>query len=290
MKDILEKLEQRRANARLGGGKVRIEAQHKRGKLTARERIDLLMDKDSFEEFDMFVEHRATEFGMDKQPKIPGDGVVTGWGTVNGRTVFVFAKDFTVFGGSPSETHAQKITKIQDMAVKNRAPVIGLFDAGGARIQEGVAALGGYGEVFQRNVLASGVIPQISLIMGPCAGGDVYSPAMTDFIFMVRETSYMFVTGPDVVKTVTNESVTAEELGGAQVHTTRSSIADRAYDNDVEALLQMRRLIDFLPSSNTDPLPEWASFDDSDRLEPSLDTLVPANPNKPYDIRELILK
>ncbi|MFZ0838832.1 MAG: carboxyl transferase domain-containing protein, partial [Xanthobacteraceae bacterium] len=261
MKDILEKLEQRRGNARLGGGKARIEAQHKRGKLTARERIDLLLDKDSFEEFDMFVEHRATEFGMDKQPKIPGDGVVTGWGTVNGRTVFVFAKDFTVFGGSLSETHALKIIKIQDMAVKARAPIIGLFDAGGARIQEGVAALGGYGEVFKRNVLASGVIPQISVIMGPCAGGDVYSPAMTDFIFMVKDTSYMFVTGPDVVKTVTNETVTAEELGGAQVHATKSSIADRAYDNDVEALLQMRRLIDFLPASNLEKPPVLPSFD-----------------------------
>ncbi len=222
--------------------------------------------------------------------KIPGDGVVTGWGTVNGRTVYVFAKDFTVFGGSLSEAHAQKITKIQDMAVKNRAPIVGLFDAGGARIQEGVAALGGYGEVFQRNVLASGVIPQISLIMGPCAGGDVYSPAMTDFIFMVRETSYMFVTGPDVVKTVTNETVTAEELGGAQVHTTRSSIADRAYDNDVEALLQMRRLIDFLPASNLERPPKLPSFDDPDRIDMSLDTLIPDNPNKPYDIKELIIK
>ena len=194
----------------------------------------------------MFVEHRSHEFGMEKQ-KIPGDGVVTGWGTVNGRTVFLFSKDFTVFGGSLSETHAQKIVKVQDMAMKARAPIIGLFDAGGARIQEGVAALGGYGEVFKRNVIASGVIPQISVIMGPCAGGDVYSPAMTDFIFMVRDTSYMFVTGPDVVKTVTNEVVTAEELGGASVHTTKSSVADGAYDNDVECLLQMRRLIDFLP-------------------------------------------
>src|ERR1700757_846559 len=290
MKDILEKLEQRRTNARLGGGKARIEAQHKRGKLTARERIDLLMDKDSFEEFDMFVEHRATEFGMDKQPKIPGDGVVTGWGTVNGRTVFVFAKDFTVFGGSLSETHALKITKIQDMAVKARAPIVGLFDAGGARIQEGVAALGGYGEVFQRNVLASGVIPQISVIMGPCAGGDVYSPAMTDFVFMVRDTSYMFVTGPDVVKTVTNEIVSAEELGGASVHATKSSIADGAYDNDVECLLQMRRLIDFLPASCAVEPPEWPSFDDIEREDKSLDTLIPDNPNKPYDIKELILK
>ena len=289
MKHILARLDARRDRARLGGGKERISAQHAKGKLTARERIELLLDHDSFEEFDMFVEHRCDDFGMEAT-KIPGDGVVTGWGTVNGRTVFVFAKDFTVFGGSLSETHAQKITKIQDMAVKNRAPIVGLFDAGGARIQEGVAALGGYGEVFQRNVLASGVIPQISVIMGPCAGGDVYSPAMTDFIFMVRDTSYMFVTGPDVVKTVTGETVTAEELGGAQVHTTRSSIADRAYDNDVEALLQMRRLIDFLPASNLERPPTLPSFDDPDRIDVSLDTLVPDNPNKPYDIKELILK
>ncbi len=290
MKHILDALEARRANARLGGGQARIDAQHKRGKLTARERIELLLDHGSFEEFDMFVQHRCADFGMDKGDKIPGDGVVTGWGTVNGRTVYVFAKDFTVFGGSLSETHAQKITKIQDMALKNRAPIIGLFDAGGARIQEGVAALGGYGEVFQRNVLASGVIPQISLIMGPCAGGDVYSPAMTDFIFMVRDTSYMFVTGPDVVKTVTNETVTAEELGGASVHTTKSSVADGGYDNDVEALLQMRRLIDFLPASNRDEPPEWPAFDATDRLDMSLDTLIPDNPNKPYDMKELILK
>ncbi len=289
MQEILEELDKRRATARLGGGQKRIDAQHGRGKLTARERIELLLDDGSFEEFDMFVEHRCTDFGMDAQ-KIPGDGVVTGWGTVNGRTVYVFAKDFTVFGGSLSEAHARKIIKIQDMALRNRAPVIGLFDAGGARIQEGVAALGGYGEVFLRNVTASGVIPQISVIMGPCAGGDVYSPAMTDFIFMVKNTSYMFVTGPDVVKTVTNETVTAEELGGAIVHTTKSSIADKAYDNDVQALLQMRRLIDFLPSSNTSPVPEFASFDDSGRVEPSLDTLLPANPNQPYDMKELITK
>src|SRR5258708_5195838 len=262
MKDMREKLEVRRENGRLGGGQARIDAQDGRGKLTARERVELLMDKDSFEEFDMFVEHRATDFGMDKAPKTPGDGVVIGWGTVNGRTVFVFAKDFTVFGGSLSETHALKIQKIQDMAMKARAPIVGLFDAGGARIQEGVASLGGYGEVFKRNVIASGVIPQISVIMGPCAGGDVYSPAMTDFIFMVKDTSYMFVTGPEVVRTVTNETVTAEELGGAQVHTTRSSIADRAYDNDVEALLQMRRLIDFLPASNLERPPTLPSFDD----------------------------
>src|SRR5450755_595890 len=269
MKDILDRLEQRREEARLGGGKARIEAQHSKGKLTARERIELLLDKGSFEELDMFVEHRSAEFGMEKT-KVPGDGVVTGWGTVNGRTVYLFSKDFTVFGGSLSEAHAQKIMKVQDMAMKARAPIIGLFDAGGARIQEGVAALGGYGEVFKRNVLASGVIPQISVIMGPCAGGDVYSPAMTDFIFMVRDTSYMFVTGPDVVKTVTNEVVTAEELGGASVHTTKSSVADGAYENDVETLLQMRRLLDFLPSNNRSGVPEWPSFDDIGRVDMSL--------------------
>nr|WP_064247129.1 acyl-CoA carboxylase subunit beta [Rhizobium leguminosarum]OAP94913.1 methylmalonyl-CoA carboxyltransferase [Rhizobium leguminosarum] len=289
MKEILEELERRRGIARLGGGEARIDAQHKRGKLTARERIDLFLDEGSFEEFDMFVEHRSTDFGMDKS-RIAGDGVVTGWGTVNGRTVFVFAKDFTVFGGSLSEAHAEKIMKVQDMALKNRAPIVGIYDAGGARIQEGVAALGGYAEVFQRNVLASGVIPQISVIMGPCAGGDVYSPAMTDFIFMVRDTSYMFVTGPDVVKTVTNETVTAEELGGAIVHTVRSSIADGAYDNDVETLLQVRRLIDFLPLSNTAPLPEIECYQSVTEVDPSLDTLVPASSNKPYDIKELIRK
>ena len=214
----------------------------------------------------MFVEHRCTDFGMEKT-RIPGDGVVTGWGTINGRVVYVFAKDFTVFGGSLSESHARKITKVQDLALQNRAPIIGLFDAGGARIQEGVSALGGYGEVFQRNVLASGVIPQISVIMGPCAGGDVYSPAMTDFIFMVRNTSYMFVTGPDVVKTVTNETVSAEELGGASVHTTRSSIADKAFDNDVETLLQIRRLMDFLPASNLSGPPQLPTLDDGERME-----------------------
>ncbi len=289
MKDILQELEERRATARLGGGEKRIAAQHARGKLTARERLEIFLDPESFEEYDMFVEHRSNDFGMEKQ-KIPGDGVVTGWGTVNGRKVFVFAKDFTVFGGSLSEAHAQKIIKIQDMAIRNRAPVVGLFDAGGARIQEGVAALGGYGEVFQRNVLASGVIPQISVIMGPCAGGDVYSPAMTDFIFMVRDRSYLFVTGPDVVKTVTNETVTSEELGGAKVHTTKSSVADGAYDNDVDALVDMRRLMDFLPGNNIEGVPEWPSFDTADRDDLSLDTLIPDNPNKPYDIKELILK
>jgi propionyl-CoA carboxylase beta chain len=287
MKDILDKLAERRAQARLGGGEKRVEAQHKRGKLTARERIELLLDHGSFEEFDMFVQHRSTDFGMEKQ-KIPGDGVVTGWGTINGRTVFLFSKDFTVFGGSLSEAHAHKIVKVQDMALKMRAPIIGIFDAGGARIQEGVAALGGYGEVFRRNVMASGVIPQISVIMGPCAGGDVYSPAMTDFIFMVRDTSYMFVTGPDVVKTVTNEVVTAEELGGAKVHTTKSSIADGSFENDVEAILQIRRLLDFLPANNIEGVPEIESFDDVDRLDMSLDTLIPDNPNKPYDMGELI--
>jgi propionyl-CoA carboxylase beta chain len=289
MKRIIEELETRRSEARQGGGERRIAAQHARGKLTARERLELLLDEGSFEEFDMYVEHRCSDFGMESQ-KIPGDGVVTGWGTINGRATYVFAKDFTVFGGSLSETHAKKIIKIQDMALRNRAPVIGLFDAGGARIQEGVGALGGYGEVFLRNVRASGVIPQISVIMGPCAGGDVYSPAMTDFIFMVKDTSYMFVTGPDVVRTVTNESVTAEELGGASVHTVKSSIADHAYDNDLEALLQMRRLMDFLPANNESGVPVLPTRDIVERPEPSLDTLVPDNPNQPYDMKELIRK
>lgn len=289
MRDVLVELEQRRETAKMGGGQRRIDSQHSKGKLTARERIEILLDEGSFEEFDMFKQHRCTDFGMDEQ-HIPGDGVVTGWGTVNGRTIYVFSKDFTVFGGSLSEAHAEKIVKLQDMALQNRAPIIGLFDAGGARIQEGVAALGGYGEVFTRNVQASGVIPQISLIMGPCAGGDVYSPAMTDFIFMVRDTSYMFVTGPDVVKTVTNETVTAEELGGASVHTTKSSIADGAFDNDVEALLEMRRLIDFLPMNNQAELPEVTNYDDPDRIDMSLDSFIPDNPNKPYDMKELVLK
>ena len=289
MKKIIAELEQRRADARLGGGQKRIDRQHARGKLTARERIDILLDEGSFEEFDMYVEHRCTDFGMEKK-KIPGDGVVTGWGTINGRTVYLFAKDFTVFGGSLSRAHAEKINKVQDMALRNRAPIIGLFDSGGARIQEGVDALGGYGEVFWRNVQASGVIPQISLIMGPCAGGDVYSPAMTDFIFMVRDTSYMFVTGPDVVKTVTNEEVSAEQLGGASIHTTKSSIADGAYENDVETLLQIRRLMDFLPTSNISGVPEWPTRDKANRVENSLDTLIPDNPNQPYDIKELIGK
>ena len=289
MTDILAQLEERRARARLGGGEKRIAAQHERGKLTARERISVLLDEGSFEEFDMFVEHRCNDFGM-ADNKIPGDGVVTGWGTVNGRAVFVFSKDFTVFGGSLSEAHAAKIIKVQDMALKTRVPIIGLFDAGGARIQEGVASLGGYGEVFRRNVVASGVIPQISVIMGPCAGGDVYSPAMTDFIFMVKNKSYMFVTGPEVVKTVTNESVSAEELGGARVHSSKSSVSDGAYDNDVDALMQVRRLIDFLPANNRDGVPILPSFDDPNREEHSLDRLIPHNPNQPYDVKELIGK
>jgi propionyl-CoA carboxylase beta chain len=289
MKHILQELEKRRAGARAGGGEARIKAQHDKGKLTARERLELLLDAGSFEEFDMFVEHRNVDFGADKN-RIPGDGVVTGWGTINGRMVYVFAKDFTVFGGSLSETHAQKICKIQDMAMQNGAPVIGLLDAGGARIQEGVGSLAGYGEVFKRNVLASGVVPQLSVIMGPCAGGDVYSPAMTDFIFMVRDTSYMFITGPDVVKTVTQEDVTPEELGGSRVHTTKSAVADGSYENDVICLEEMRRLYDFLPLNNREKPPSWPTPDDPQRVEMSLDTLIPENANKPYDMRELILK
>jgi propionyl-CoA carboxylase beta chain len=287
MPSVLEELQERRAEARLGGGQKRIDAQHAKGKLTARERIDVLLDEGSFEEYDMYVTHRAVDFGMESQ-KIAGDGVVTGWGTINGRQVYVFAQDFTVLGGSLSETHAQKICKIMDMAVRNGAPIIGLNDSGGARIQEGVASLGGYAEVFKRNVIASGVVPQISVIMGPCAGGAVYSPAMTDFIFMVRDTSYMFVTGPDVVKTVTNEIVTAEELGGASTHTRKSSVADGAYENDIETLEQVRLLFDFLPVNNREKAPLRPYFDDPAHLEMRLDTLVPDNSSKPYDMKELI--
>ena len=289
MQDILDQLAGKRAAARAGGGPRRVEAQHAKGKLTARERLEILLDEGSFEEWDMFVEHRSSEFGMAEQ-KTPGDGVVTGWGTINGRLVFVFSQDFTVFGGSLSEAHAEKICKIMDHAMKVGAPVIGLNDSGGARIQEGVASLGGYAEVFQRNVVASGVIPQISLIMGPCAGGAVYSPAMTDFIFMVKDSSYMFVTGPDVVKTVTHETVTHEELGGALTHTSKSGVADLAFENDVAVLLQTRRFVDFLPSSNRQAPPTRPTEDSPDRIEPALDTLVPANPNKPYDMKELIAK
>src|SRR5881392_2459080 len=266
MATTIEELEKRRELARLGGGEKRIAAQHAKGRLTARERLSVLLDPGSFEEYDMFVEHNCADFGMAEQ-KIPGDGVVTGSGTINGRLVFVFAQDFTVFGGSLSERHAEKICKVMDMAMKVGAPVIGLNDSGGARIQEGLASLAGYAEVFQRNVLASGVIPQISLIMGPCAGGAVYSPAMTDFIFMVKDSSYMFVTGPDVVKTVTHETVTQEELGGAITHTTRSGVADLAFENDVEALLELRRFVDFLPSSNRHEQPTRPCEDPVERIE-----------------------
>ena len=289
MQAILDQLEAKREQARLGGGRRRIDAQHAKGKLTARERIDVLLDAGTFEEYDTYVTHRCHDFGMSDQT-ISGDGVVTGWGTVNGRLVYVFSQDFTVFGGSLSETHAAKICKIMDMAVRNGAPVIGINDSGGARIQEGVASLAGYADVFLRNVLASGVVPQISIIMGPCAGGAVYSPAMTDFIFMVKDSSYMFVTGPDVVKTVTNEEVTQEELGGAKTHTSKSSVADGAFENDVEALEQVRRFVDFLPLSNREKPPVRPFFDEPERIEMSLDTLIPDNPNKPYDMSELITK
>jgi len=289
MQDIIRELEEQREKARMGGGQRRIDTQHAKGKLTARERIEMLLDPGSFEEWDMFVEHRCTDFGMADQT-IPGDGVVTGFGTVNGRIVFVFSQDFTVLGGSLSGAHAEKICKIMDQAVKVGAPVIGLNDSGGARIQEGVDSLAGYASVFQRNVDASGVVPQISMIMGPCAGGAVYSPAMTDFIFMVEDTSYMFVTGPDVVKTVTHETVTQEELGGASTHTSKSGVADKSFANDIEALLSLRRFIDFLPASNREAPPTRPTPDRPERSEMSLDTLVPDNPNKPYDMRELIEK
>ena len=289
MHDILAQLEDKRRQARLGGGEKRIATQHAKGKLTARERIELLLDEGTFEEWDMFVEHRCQDFGMASQT-VPGDGVVTGYGMINGRLVFVFSQDFTVFGGALSEAHAEKICKIMDQAMKVGAPVIGLNDSGGARIQEGVASLGGYAEVFQRNVLASGVVPQISLIMGPCAGGAVYSPAMTDFIFMVRDSSYMFVTGPEVVKTVTHEEVSAEDLGGALTHTRRSGVADLAFENDVEALLMLRRFFNYLPLNNREKAPTLRSGDPADRLDMSLDTLVPDNPNTSYDMKELVTK
>ncbi|MEE4185603.1 MAG: acyl-CoA carboxylase subunit beta [Gammaproteobacteria bacterium] len=289
MQDIIEQLAEKRAAAKLGGGQKRIDTQHSKGKLTARERLELLLDEGSFEEWDMFKEHRCTDFGMAEQ-KIPGDGVIIGYGTISGRLVFVYSQDFTVFGGSLSESHAEKICKIMQQALKVGAPVIGLNDSGRARIQEGVASLGGYADVFQQNVLASGVVPQISLIMGPCAGGAVYSPAITDFIFMVKDSSYMFVTGPDVVKTVTHETVTAEELGGAMTHNTRSGVADRAFENDVEALMLTRRFVNFIPSSNRERSPVWPTDDEPTRVEPSLDSLVPDDPAKPYDIKELIIK
>ncbi|MCP5378848.1 MAG: acyl-CoA carboxylase subunit beta [Novosphingobium sp.] len=285
----IAEMEKRRAAAKLGGGQARVDAQHAKGKLTARERIKVLLDDGSFEEYDQYVEHNCTDFGMDAQ-HIPGDGVVTGSGTINGRLVYVYSQDFTVYGGALSERHAQKICKIMDMALKVGAPVIGLNDSGGARIQEGVASLAGYAEVFQRNVLASGVVPQLSVIMGPCAGGAVYSPAMTDFIFMVKDSSFMFVTGPDVVKTVTNEVVTQEELGGAVTHTTRTSVADIAFENDIEALMSVRDFFDFLPLSNREDVPQRPTSDPWDRIEDSLDTLIPANANQPYDMHEVIRK
>lgn len=289
MQEIIRQLEKKRAAARLGGGQRRIDAQHTKGKLTARERLEVLLDEGSFEEWDMFVEHRCSDFGMEEQ-KIPGDGVVTGYGAINGRQVFVFSQDFTVFGGSLSEAHAEKIGKVMDKAIQVGVPIIGLNDSGGARIQEGIASLGGYADIFQRNVMASGVIPQISMVMGPSAGGAVYSPAMTDFIFMVRDSSYMFVTGPEVVKTVTHEEVTHEELGGASTHSIKSGVADRAFDNDVEALIMLRRFMDFLPDNNRKKPPEREVTDPPDRIEMGLDTLVPEDPNKPYDIKELITK
>jgi propionyl-CoA carboxylase beta chain len=264
----IAELEARRAASKMGGGQKRIDAQHAKGRLTARERLDILLDEGSFEELDAYVTHNCTDFGMAEQ-KIPGDGVVTGSGTINGRLVYVYSQDFTVFGGSLSEAHAMKICKVMDNAMKVGAPVIGLNDSGGARIQEGVASLGGYAEVFQRNVLASGVVPQISLIMGPCAGGAVYSPAITDFIFMVKDSSYMFVTGPDVVKTVTNEVVTQEELGGAISHTTKSGVADNAFENDIEALLSVRDFFDYLPENNRTGVPERPTEDAWDRIDPT---------------------
>lgn len=285
--DVVKKLEEKRSQARLGGGQARIDKQHDQGKLTARERLEVLLDPDSFEEQGMFVEHRCMHFGMDKKSH-PGDGVITGHGTINGRLVFVYSQDFTVLGGSLSETNAKKICQIQDMAMKVGAPVIGINDSGGARIQEGVDSLGGYGEIFQRNVMASGVIPQISLIMGPCAGGAVYSPALTDFTFMVKGTSYMFVTGPDVVKTVTHEDVTHEELGGASIHTRKTGVADLSFDDDIDVLLQTRRLINFLPGSNTTNVPDRFTEDPADRVDLSLNTLVPDSPNKPYDMAQLV--
>ncbi|MFT5703323.1 MAG: propionyl-CoA carboxylase beta chain [Rickettsiales bacterium] len=285
----ISKLSSKREEARMGGGQKRIDIQHSKGKLTARERIEVLLDTDSFEESGLYVEHRCNDFGMEGK-KSPGDGVVTGQGTINGRLVFVYSQDFTVMGGSLGEAHARKICDIMDKAMQVGAPVIGINDSGGARIQEGVDSLGGFGEIFQRNVDASGVIPQISLIMGPCAGGSVYSPALTDFTIMVENSSYMFVTGPDVVKTVTHENVTQEELGGAKVHATKSGVAHLTFKNDVEALLQARRLVNFLPLSNKSGVPKIPTSDKFDRADVSLNTLIPENSNQPYDMGELVEK
>jgi len=283
----INELRQRRTQGRQGGGPERIEAQHERGKLTARERIDLLLDKGSFREVDAFVVHRTNDFGLDER-KYTGDSVVTGWGTVEDRLVYVFSQDFTVFGGSLGEVHSEKICKIMDMALKNGAPVIGLNDSGGARIQEGVVSLGGYADIFLRNTLASGVVPQISAIMGPCAGGAVYSPALTDFIFMVRSSSYMFITGPEVVKTVTHEQVTFEELGGANVHSEVSGVCHVAADTEADTLFLIRKLLSYLPQNNLEDPPYVATRDDPLRRESALDTLVPDDPSKPYDIKVAI--
>lgn len=283
------KFNQKREEALLGGGTEKINKQHKQGKLTARERIEVLLDSDSFEEFGIFIEHRSINFNM-QDKKYLGDGVVTGSGTINGRLVFVFSQDFTVSGGSLGEAHARKIEKIISMAMKAKAPVIGLYDGGGARIQEGVDALGGFGRIFQRIVDASGVIPMISAIMGPCAGGAVYAPALTDFTFMVKNSSYMFLTGPEVIKTVTHEDITKEELGGASVHSEISGVVDGAYENDIDLLLQIRRLFDFLPLSNDEQVPYLQTDDDAERVDTSLNTLVPENPTQAYDIKELIYK
>lgn len=283
----LEKLYKLKQEAKLGGGQKRIEIQHQKGKLTARERIELLLDEGSFEEMDMFVRHRCTDFGLDKESYL-GDGVVTGYGTIDGRLVFVFSQDFTIFGGSLSETYANKICKIMDLALKVGAPVIGINDSGGARIQEGVDSLGGYAEIFLRNTLCSGVIPQISVVAGPCAGGAVYSPAITDFIFMVQNTSYMFVTGPNVVKTVTHEEVTFEELGGAITHSSKSGVSHFACENEIETFSCVRKLMSFIPLNNIDDPPYLDPTDPIDRLDEELNTLVPDNPNKPYDMKEII--
>jgi propionyl-CoA carboxylase beta subunit len=281
------RLHNARAASRAGGGPARVEAQHKKGRLTARERIDLLLDRGSFREVDAFVEHRTHDFGLEEQ-KFVGDSVVTGWGTIEGRLVYVFSQDFTVFGGSLGEVHAAKICKIMDMAVKNGAPMIGLNDSGGARIQEGVVSLGGYADIFLRNTLASGVIPQISVIMGPCAGGAVYSPALTDFILMVRNSSYMFVTGPDVVKAVTHEDVSFEELGGAAVHAEKSGVCHVAGDNEGDTLYMVRKLLGYLPQNNMEDPPVTQTTDDPLRMDPELDGFVPSSPDKPYDMREVI--
>ena len=289
MNDLNKKLKAKKQKASLGGGKKRIDAQHAKGKLTARQRLDLLLDENSFEEWDIFVEHR-NESSDSKKDAFPGDGVVTGYGLVHGRLVFVYSQDFTIFGGSLSEANAKKICKIMDHAIKVGAPIIGLNDSGGARIQEGVASLGGYADIFQRNVLSSGVIPQLSLIMGPCAGGAVYSPAITDFIAMVKNTSNMFVTGPNVVKTVTHESVTAEELGGSHTHATKSGVADFQCDNDAEAIILIKKLLSYLPSNNKEKPPVIKTSDQLDRQEKSLDSVIPLNPSTPYDMRDILVK